>query len=84
MPKRFKDPDWPRLMSVEVACAYLGTIPPEKFLEAVAPSLGAVRLPGGVIRFDRKELDAWVDGGGQLGRPRSDSDWLSDVANAED
>ncbi len=84
MPKRARDPDWPRLMSVDTACAYLGMVAPDSFLEAVAPRLHAIRLPGGVVRFDRKELDAWVDGRGSLPQTRGDADWLNDVANAKD
>ena len=84
MRRRYREPNWPRLMTIEAACAYLGTIEREQFLEAVAPSLHAVRMPGGLIRFDRRELDSWVDSGGKLDAGRPDEDWLSDVANAKD
>lgn len=71
-------------MSIEAACAYLGSIEREHFLKAVGPSLRARKMPDGLIRFDRRELDAWVDSGGKVQPPRIDDDWLSDVANAED
>jgi hypothetical protein len=71
-------------MTIEAACAYLGTIEREQFLRAVAPCLRPVKLQGGPIRFDRHELDAWVDNGGKLRPARTDQDWLNDVANAKD
>jgi hypothetical protein len=69
-------------MPVDAACAYLGAVDRETFLATVAPSLQVIRLRDGVDRYDRRELDAWVDARGQVTRKRSDSDWLRDLSNA--
>lgn len=69
-------------MSVEVACAYLGGMKLEAFVEAVAPRLLAWKLPDGVLRFDRRDLDAWVDNRGDVSPKRSDDDWLRSLSDA--
>jgi hypothetical protein len=80
MRRKYVEPDWPRLMSVEAACAYLGALDRETFLATVAPSLQAHKLPDGVLRYDRRDVDGWVDSRGSLMPKRSDQDWLLDVA----
>lgn len=70
-------------MNIETACAYLGAVDREKFLASIAPTLQAVKLPDGGIRYDRQDLDAWVDARGQVGRKRSDDEWLYDISNAK-
>jgi hypothetical protein len=82
MSRRIRDPDWPRLMSIEVACAYLGGISREAFWAAVVPHLSAQKLPDGIIRYDRHHIDAWVDGRGDIGPRRSDADWLKELGDA--
>jgi hypothetical protein len=69
-------------MDIDTACAYLGAVERENFLAAVGPALSPVRLPGGMIRYDRRDLDAWVDGRGLIPPKRSDADWLQDVSDA--
>lgn len=82
MPRRFREPDWPRLMSVEVACAYLGAICRETFLARIAPSLKPPKLLDGAAKYDRHDIDAWVDGADQNGPKRSDADWLHEISDA--
>jgi hypothetical protein len=62
---------------MEAACAYLGALDREAFLTTVAPSLRGRKLSDGITRYDRHELDAWVDG--YRGPRRSDDDWLSEL-----
>jgi hypothetical protein len=69
-------------MNVEAACAYLGDVEREKFLAAIAPSLLPIKLPDGAIRYDRRDLDVWVDGRGVAPPRRSDSEWLKGVGDA--
>lgn len=59
-------PDWPRLLSREQAAAYCGMSPP--FFAAMVP-VKPIRLrrvgsseKGGRVLYDRRELDAWIDG----------------------
>lgn len=62
-------PDWPRLMSRELAAAYLGVGPSMVDALPIPP----LKLRGRVL-YDRKELDRWVDemsGGAQRGDPSS-------------
>ena len=63
-------------MTIDVACAYLGALTREMFLASVAPSLRPLRLPGGAIRYDRQELDSWVDALGYTSPRRSNDYWL--------
>ena len=71
-------------MNVDAACAYLGVGDREKFLAAIAPALLPVKLPDGTMRYDRRDLDAWVGAIG-TGQPRRrDEDWLRDVSDAQD
>jgi hypothetical protein len=84
MRRKYREPDWPRLMTVDAACAYLGFADRENFLTAIAPTLPSVKLPDGTIRYDRRHLDAWVDAIGIRQHPRSDEDWLKEVSDAQD
>ena len=63
-------------MTIDVACAYLGALPREMFLASVATSLRPFRLPGGAIRYDRQELDSWVDARGYTSPRRPNDYWL--------
>jgi hypothetical protein len=84
MRRKYREPDWPRLMNVDAACAYLGFAERETFLTTIAPALLSVKLPDGTIRYDRRHLDAWVDAIG-IGQPqRRDEDWLKEVSDAQD
>jgi hypothetical protein len=69
-------------MSVDVACAYLGSIGREAFLSKVAPHLGPPKLIDGTARYDRRDLDAWVDSDGKGLKKRSDADWLQEIRDA--
>jgi hypothetical protein len=82
MRRKYREPDWPRLMTIEAACAYLGDVEREKFLAAIAPSLLPIKLPDGAVRYDRHDLDRWVDGRGVSKARRSDTEWLEGVSNA--
>jgi hypothetical protein len=76
-------PDWPRLMTLDVACAYLGGLDREAFLTDVAPATQPIKVRGGAMLFDRRELDAWVDARGDIAPKRSDDDWLREIDDAE-
>lgn len=54
--------DWPRLLSVELAAAYLGTTP--KTIRNHRCKLPGMRKMGSRVVFDRKALDAWIDRSG--------------------
>jgi hypothetical protein len=82
MNRRFSSPDWPRLMSVDIACAYLGGMKIEAFIASDAPRLSAHKMPDGVLRFDRRDLDAWVDCRGNISPKRSDDDWVRSLGDA--
>lgn len=84
MPRHKRIPNWPRLMQIDDACAYLGHLERETFLRVIAPRLKAIRLDDRVVRFDRDELDKWVDSHGRIDQQRSDDDWLKDIENADD
>ena len=71
-------------MNVDAACAYLGCADRATFLAAIAPTLLSVKLPNGMIRYDRRHLDAWVDAMGIGQSQRSDEDWLKEVGDAQD
>jgi hypothetical protein len=71
-------------MSVEIACCYLGAIPREVFFASVAPALHPFRLPGGHLRYDRQDLDMWVNANGSQTLRRSDSDWLRELNDDDD
>ena len=58
-------------MAVDVACAYLGALDRETFLTTVAPSLNPLKLAGGTIRYDRVDIDSWVDSGTKQPRGQS-------------
>jgi hypothetical protein len=66
-------------MTIEAACAYLGALDREAFIVMVAPSLRGLKLSDGQIRYDRRDLDAWVDSGGNLAPQKTDSDWLREI-----
>ena len=70
-------------MAVDVACAYLGALDRETFLTTVAPSLNPIKLAGGTLRYDRVDIDSWVDDGTKQPR-RRDEDWLKDIDDAQD
>ena len=57
-------PDWPRLLSPEQAAKYCGMSTP--FFQEICPvepwRVGAGRSHRRVL-YDRKKLDAWIDGG---------------------
>jgi len=82
MTRRFNSPDWPRLMSVDIACAYLGGMKVAAFVASVAPRLSAYKMADGVLRFDRRDLDAWVDNRGDVSPKRSDDDWVRSFGDA--
>ena len=82
MSRGFRQPNWSRLMSIEAACAYLGDIGRETFLTEVAPSLRCIKLGGDELKYDRQDLDAWVEGRGVGRLKRTDRDWLRDVGGA--
>lgn len=66
-------------MSLETSCAYLDIAEREAFLQCVAPALRPVRIKGSGVRYDRHQIDEWVDARGQLAPARSDEDWLKEV-----
>jgi len=69
-------------MSVEIACAYLGALDRETFLAKVAPGLQGFRLREKIVRYDRRDIDAWVDAGGDAAQRRTDDDWLKELSDA--
>lgn len=76
--RRVRPPNWPRLMTSTMACAYLGGISAEAFSRYVANHVRAVRWPGEVLLYDRADLDQWLDRGAHQGGVKSDSEWLSE------
>ncbi len=54
--------EWPRLLSVELAAAYLGLSP--KTIRNHEHKLPGMRKWGGTIVFDRKALDSMIDHAG--------------------
>lgn len=54
-------PDWPRCMTREVAAAYLGISPSQFDAEVRAGIWPAGLWEGRRIRWDRQEIDAWLD-----------------------
>lgn len=80
---RYRDPDWPRLMTLDVACAYLGGLDREAFLANVAPATQPLKVRGGTILYDRRDLDTWVDSRGDLKAKRTDEDWLREIDDAD-
>lgn len=82
MRRRVRNPDWPRLMAIDVACAYLGDLDQETFLAKVAPSLTPIKVDRRELRYDRVDLDTWVDRGGIGHLKRTDDDWLKAIDDA--
>lgn len=39
-------------------------------------------LPDGIVRYDRLDLDAWVDARGAGAPRRGDGEWLKDLSEA--
>lgn len=59
--KRVELPDWPRLMTIEYAAAYLSRSPTVIRERGPAP-----KRDGRSVLYDRKDLDRWADSlGGQ-------------------
>ncbi|CCG07047.1 DNA-binding protein [Pararhodospirillum photometricum] len=56
-------PGWPRLLSPEQAAAYMA-LSPSSFRKHV--TVKALRL-GGIVRYDRLQLDRYVEALGQAG-----------------
>ena len=81
--RRHRDPDWPRLMTLDVACAYLSGLDREAFLANVAPATQPIRVRGEAILYDRRDLDTWVDARGDFKPKRSDADWLREIDDAD-
>lgn len=68
-------PDWPRLMKADQAADYLSVS--EKTLERHGP---APKKVGAAARWDRHDLDRWVDGlGGQPLEGRDEESHKRDV-----
>jgi hypothetical protein len=68
-------PDWPRMMRLPTAAAYLD-IGPELFLSNVPV---APRRIGGAVLWDRNEIDVYVDSLSVLDSGKS-TDWLEKIA----
>ena len=73
-------PDWPLLMNIKVAAAYVG-LAPNTFAKYLAPQLFAIRIgrepkPGGrdqrPLRYDRRQIDDLVDRLRGSGNPAHD------------
>jgi hypothetical protein len=59
-------PDWPNMMRIETACAYLDNMDPRTFRKICG--VRPVALAANVLRYRRADLDAWsaalpVEGG---------------------
>lgn len=56
MTKRVRFPDWPRLMTIEYAAAYLSRSPTVLRERGPTP-----KRDGRSVLYDRKDLDRWAD-----------------------
>ncbi len=80
MTRKYREPDWPRLMTIEAACAYL-QLDRELFLATIGPTVRAHKFPDRVIRYDRNDLDEWVNGHREP--RRTDDDWLREISDGQ-
>lgn len=65
--------DWPYLMRLSTARAYLDGMSLARFAALVAPHL-ETRIVGDEVRYTRHSLDAWIDAGGRPGNLETPSD----------
>jgi len=62
--------DWPALMKPTTARDYLDGMAADKFAAIVVPHLEA-RSVGDELRYTRKSIDDWIDGGASAGEPQT-------------
>ncbi len=65
-------------MTASIARSYLGGISPESFARFVATRIRSVRWVGEEIRYDRVDLDRWLDEGAPHVASKSDAEWLAE------
>lgn len=75
--ERFDLPDWPRLMSVELAARYLGLS--ETTLRDIGPSPCQTEIRR--VLYDKKTLDRWADR--LSGQPLDEMEMQAETSDVE-